>query len=396
MALEQMSPVPILLMVRELGSGGIERDVTKLARGLDRSRFTPFVATYRPTGIRSEELIRAGIPILHLQVSSFKSPRFIATAVQLGRFIRRQRIKIVHAFDSTAILGVPLARLLRVPAILTSTLGHRALLDDRTRQQFRITDHLADAIVVNCNAMRNHLIDDFSIDAERIRLCYNGVDTKEFYPSEPARADLPGITAEDVVIGTVCVLRPEKGLEVLQEAFAKARRSFPHVKLLIVGSGPQLDVMNRNSKRLGIDDASVMLPTVRDVGPVVRAMDIFVSSSHSEAFSNSILEAMASGCCVIASRVGGTPELVTDGQTGALFNVGDVDQLAHRLVELIQDSSLRKALGTKAAEFAADKLNIDIALRRSMEIYDDLLRRKTLLRQPLVSSNEKSFDWNYR
>jgi L-malate glycosyltransferase len=168
------------------------------------------------------------------------------------------------------------------------------------------------------------------------------------------------------------------------------------VKLLIVGSGPQLDVMNRNSKRLGIDDASVMLPTVRDVGPVVRSMDIFVSSSHAEAFSNSILEAMASGCCVIASRVGGTPELVTDGQTGALFNVGDVDQLAHRLVELIQDSSLRKALGTKAAEFAADKLNIDIALRRSMEIYDDLLRRKTLLRQPLVSSNEKSFDWNYR
>ena len=176
------NPVPILLMVRELGSGGIERDVTKLAIGLDRSRFTPYVATYQPNGVRHDDLKRAEVPVIHLQISSFKSPKLISTAVEFGRFIRKQRIGIVHAFDSTAVFGVPLARFLRVPVVLASTLGHRALLDRKTRKQFQFTDRLVDAIVVNCNAMRDHLIKDFSIKSDHIELCYNGVDTRSFIP----------------------------------------------------------------------------------------------------------------------------------------------------------------------------------------------------------------------
>jgi glycosyltransferase involved in cell wall biosynthesis len=373
-------------MVRELGSGGIERDVTKLAVGLDRSRFTPYVATYQPNGIRQGELKRAEVPVIHLQVSSFKSPKLISTAVEFGRFIRKQRIRIVHAFDSTAVFGVPLARFLGVPVVLASTLGHRALLDRRTRRQFQFTDRLVDAIVVNCKAMREHLIKDFSISGDRIELCYNGVDTKEFHPSKVAVAKPNCVAGANVVIGTVCVLRPEKGLEILQEAFAKAHRTFPHTKLLIVGSGPELEKLKRNSARLSIEDACTVMPAVSEVAPFMQAIDIFVSSSYSEAFSNSILEAMASGCCVVGSRVGGTPELITDRESGLLFTTGDAEELAQRLVELIQDATLRRTLGNKAAEFAARTLNMEIAARRTMEIYDDVLCRKTLLGHPVISS----------
>ena len=196
------NPVPILLMVRELGSGGIERDVTKLAISLDRSRFTPYVATYQPNGVRHDELKRAEVPVIHLQISSFKSPKLISTAVEFGRFIRKQRIGIVHAFDSTAVFGVPLARFLRVPVVLASTLGHRALLDRKTRKQFQFTDRLVDAIVVNCNAMRDHLIKDFSIKSDHIELCYNGVDTREFHPVAVAK---PNRANAKLVIQTVCV-----------------------------------------------------------------------------------------------------------------------------------------------------------------------------------------------
>ena len=137
----------------------------------------------------------------------------------------------------------------------------------------------------------------------------------------------PNRAAAKLVIGTVCVLRPEKGIEILQEAFAKIHRSLPQTKLLIVGSGPELEKIKRNSARLSIEGDCMVMPAVSKVAPFLRAIDIFVSSSYSEAFSNSILEAMASGCCVVGSRVGGTPELITDRESGLLFTAGDAGEL---------------------------------------------------------------------
>jgi glycosyltransferase involved in cell wall biosynthesis len=375
-------PIPIALMVRELGSGGIERDVTKLALGLDRTRFTPYVVSYQANGFRHEELRRADVPILQLRVSSFKSPAVLSRAVEFAWFLKRQRIAILHAFDSTAVFGVPLARLVGVPAVLASTLGHRSLLDQRTRRQFRFVDCLVDTVVVNCKAMREHLVRDFSIPGHRIELCYNGVDTKEFHPPRLPATRPACVAGATLVVGTVCVLRPEKGLEILQEAFAKARRFFPDIRLLIVGSGPELERVERNSARLGIGDACFVIPAVPEVAPLLHCIDIFVSSSHSEAFSNSILEAMASGCCVVASRVGGTPELITDRERGLLFTAGDAAELERKLVELIADPTLRTKLANSAAEFAARSLNVDKNISRAMGIYDAVLCRKKAAKSP--------------
>jgi len=370
-------PAPVLLMVRELGSGGIERDVTKLDIGLDRLRFTPYVATYKLGGLRYEELKKGGIPIVHLPVSSLKSPKAILTALRFGSFLRGKKIRLLHAFDASGIFGVPLARLLSVPAILMSTLGHRGLLDPRTRRQFKLTDNLVDAIVVNCEAMRDHLMNDFSLRAERIELCYNGVDTREFFPLQEPKPD--PVSGAFLVIGTICVLRPEKALHVLQEAFARVQHLDPTMKLLIVGSGSELPRLQENSRRLGLENSCIFLPATQQVAKLLHAMDVFVSCSSSEAFSNSILEAMACGCCVVASRVGGTPELIEDEDRGLLFASGNADELAQKLLRVLQDLRLRKKLGARAAEFAATKLNIEIAVQRTTEIYETLLYRKRAL-----------------
>lgn len=264
-----------------------------------------------------------------------------------------------------------------MPAILTSALGHRELLDRRTLQQVAFIDRLSDAVVVNCKAMRKHLMEDFSVPNDRIELCYNGVDTTEFYPAAAPKP--PPLADASIVIGTVCVLRPEKSLEVLQDAFAKVCHLIPGSKLLIVGDGPERQKLLANSLRTGIHDASVFLPAVSSVAPLMRAMHIFVSSSRSEAFSNSILEAMACGCCVIGSRVGGTPELITDGESGLLFSPGDANELAEKLLYLVQNPAVRKRLGAAASEFATQKLNIQIAIARTMEIYTTILERKHVL-----------------
>jgi glycosyltransferase involved in cell wall biosynthesis len=361
-------PVPVLLTVRELDCGGIERDVTKIALKIDRSRFEPHVASYQAEGMRFEELTRASIPFLHVPVSSLKSPGALSAAMRIRRYIRDHEIRLVHAYDSSVVFVAPIARVLGVPAVLSSTLGNRNLLDARTRRQVRWTDRIVDTIVVNCEAMRRHMIDDEHVCGERIALCYNGVDTAQFYPVA-ARKPAP-VADASLVIGAVSVLRPEKALDLLQEAFACVRHRKPGMKLVIVGSGPELPKLEANSQRLELQDDCVFVPATSSVAQYLRAFDIFVSCSRSEAFSNTILEAMACGCGVVGSRVGGTPELIGEDEHGLLFQPGDVGDLAAKLTTLIENESVRHEFGRLAAEFARKTLSIKIAAGRMAEIYE--------------------------
>jgi len=369
-------PIPILLTVRELNLGGIERDVTQIALKIDRSRFEPHVASYQSEGMRFEELRRAGVPFLHLPFTSLKSPTAVSAALRMRRYIRKNEIQVVHAYDTSAVFVAPIARALRVPAVLSSTLGDRNLHDARTRRQVRWTDKIVDAVVVNCEAMRRHMMDDEHMDSQRIELCYNGVDTTQFYPAA-ARKPAP-IEDASFVIGAVCALRPEKALDLLQEAFARVRHLKPGMKLLIVGSGAELSKLEANSRRLGIQEDCVFVPATRSIPQFMRSFDIYVSCSRSEAFSNTILEGMACGRVVVGSRVGGTPELIGDDERGFLFQPGDAADLAEKLAMLIGNEPLRNAFGTRGAEFARKKLSIEVAAGRMAEIYELVLRRKAL------------------
>jgi L-malate glycosyltransferase len=368
--------IPILLAVRELNLGGIERDVTQIALKIDRSRFEPHVASYQSEGMRFDELRREGVPFLHLPVTSLKSPTAVSAALRMRRYIREHGIQVVHAYDSSAVFVAPIARALRVPAVLSSTLGNRDLHDARTRRQVRWTDKIVDTVVVNCEAMRRHMINDEHMAAERIELCYNGVDTAHFYPAA-GRKPWP-VAGASFVIGAVCVLRPEKAIDLLQEAFARVRHLKSGMKLIIVGSGQELDRLEANSRRLEIQEECVFVPATRSVPQFLRAFDIFVSCSRSEAFSNTVLEGMACGLAVVGSRVGGTPELVGDDERGLLFQSGDAGDLAEKLATLIGDERLRREFGTRAAEFARKNLSIEIAAKRMAEIYELVLCRKKL------------------
>jgi L-malate glycosyltransferase len=250
----------------------------------------------------------------------------------------------------------------------------------RTQQLLRVSDYMADAVVVNCEAMRQYMINDEGMVASRVELCYNGVVTAEFYPVENAvRPDV--VASASLVIGTVCVLRPEKDLQLLEEAFARVRHLKTGMKLLIVGSGPDLEKLQDNAARLGITDAMVFVPATRDVANWLRAMDIFVLPSYSEAFSNSLLEAMACGCSVVGSRVGGTPELIgANEERGFLFESRNAEDLAKKLSLLITDDGLRRALASRAACFAREDLSSEIAAQTTAAIYDKLLERKTGLK----------------
>lgn len=375
---EAIAHYGLLIMVRELDLGGIERDAVRIAIGLKGSRFHTHVASFNNHGIRFDELRKSGIPFLHLPLKSLLSYGAVDAAIRLRRYLRRHRIRIVHAFDASASFAVPVARALGIPVVLASQLGSRDLMDPRSRKWMRFTDHIVDKVVVNCEAMRRHLIEDERVPPGLIELCYNGVDTAEFHPYPGIKPTLPGLGDTSLIIGSVCVLRPEKALHLLQQAFARVRHMDLGMKLVIVGDGPELPRLKANSARLGITDSSLFLPATNEVPRILHALDIFVSCSSSEAFSNAVLEAMTSGCAVIGSRVGGTPELIGEDQRGLLFRSGDVEDLAEKLATLIRDSGLRRDLGRRAAEHASRTWSIEAACARITEIYMDLLDKKRI------------------
>lgn len=362
--------VPVLLMGRELGAGGTERQLTEVAKCLDRSRWTPHVACFRDGGIRAHELRAAGVPIVQLPVHSFLSPSVFSGARYLGRYLRDHGIRITHTFDMpTNIFGTVAARMQGCPVVLSSQRSYRSLRKPQERLLLRLTDRIVDGIVVNCEAMKRHLLEDEKIAADRVHVCLNGIDLARF-PHEP-RSRRPELASAETVIGTVCVLRPEKGLNTLIEAFARLGRQ--DVRLVIVGSGPVLADLQSLSRQLGVDP--LFVPATADVGSWLRSMDIFVLPSLSEALSNALMEAMASGCCPVASRVGGNPELVQPGETGMLFEASHTGELAEVLERLTANPDLRRQFAESAVRLIMSRFTVAASVRRMGEIYTAMLDR---------------------
>lgn len=365
---------PLLLLARELHQGGSERQMTEIALGLDRARFEPHVGTFHPQGIRGKELCMAGVPVIHFPVYSFRSPAALAGAWQLTRYIRSHNIHLVHSFDAPlTVYAMSVVRYLTSAVAVSSQRGHRDLTP-KLRRLVRWTDHIVDGIVVNCENMKSHLIQDEHVPERLVHVCYNGIDLQQFCPALSIRP--PSLPEEALVIGAVCALRPEKGLLTLVDAFARVRPLRAQMKLVVVGSGPVLPELQTRAKEAGVLADCVWEPTTPDVARWFRAFDIFVLPSLTEALSNSLMEAMACGCPVIASDVGGNPELVGDGERGILFEPRNVSALAEALRRLIEDPSLRSTLGSIGRRFIQDGFSRAASANRMAEIYEELIARR--------------------
>jgi glycosyltransferase involved in cell wall biosynthesis len=363
-----MKRTPVLLMARELNLGGTERQLTEIARSLDRTRFEPHAGCFRAEGLRSDELREAGVPVARFPAASFLSPSLLGAARGMGAYVRRHGIGVVHTFDVPMnLFGVPVARMFGVPRVIASQRAHRGLTPGIRRHLLRITDQIADAIVVNCLSVRRELVEEERVPAARVHVCYNGVDTSVFRPqAAPRPASLDGAC---LVIGIVCALRPEKDLGTLLRAFAEVKRMRPGLRLVLVGSGPERANVESLARELGLGEACVVEPATSRVADWLRAIDIFVLPSLSEALSNSLMEAMACGCCAVASRAGGNPELVSHGSTGLLFEPGDAAGLAAALRLLTENEELRTGMGRAAARRIHDEFSLEASARAMGEIY---------------------------
>ncbi len=367
-------PVPVLLACHTLGPGGTERQMTEMAKHLDRERFTPHVMAFHPEGFRAQELRAAGVPVTRLPVRSLRDTSVVSGALVLRRYLREHNIRIVHPFDyPTVTFMTPLARWFGIPVVLGSSRGERALFPSFYQRALRWTDGLVDGIVVNSPFCAQELETVYGVSRARIHLAPNGVDTDRFQPGpRHVPAELAGAS---LVIGTVSVLRAEKSIETLIDAFILVADHHPGWRLLIAGGGDHEAALRQRAAPLTAVGRCVFLPSSHDVAPYYRALDIFVLPSLSEAFSNALLEAMATGVCAIASSAGGNPYIVREGDNGCLFPPGDSVALRAHLERLGTDEPLRHRLAFAARQEAEQRYSLKAAADRLSEIYAGFLKK---------------------
>jgi len=364
--------IPVLLMARSLGPGGSERQMAAAALSLNRGRFLPHVACVEG-GFHLDAIEHAGIPVLKLPLTSFQNRSCALSILRLIRFIRSRRIRLVHPYDHTlTLLGIPVAAGCPGVVALSSQRGYFDVIPTNHLRLLHLAHRLANGIVVNCEAVRRQMVERHGYRKGKIAVCYNGLDTAHFSPG--ARRRLEQLEGARLVVGLVCVLRLEKNVAMLLEAFARVKQSRQGLRLLIAGSGPEEQNLKTRARQLGIAADTLFVPSTADVARMLYSIDVFVHPSRSEALPNSVMEAMGCGCAVIASDVGGCAEIIQPDDNGWLFPNGDAAALTRLLAQAVDDTALRQRAAARGSLSIRERFSIPASVRRLEEIYGSFLK----------------------
>lgn len=368
---DQPKLLKLMLLTVGLGLGGTEGQVLEIASRLDRARFAVIVCCLKGEGIIARELRERGVRVVAL---GGRGKFDIRTLAKLFSLIRAERPDVIHAFLFWAnLLSRVFGKLLRVPVLISSYRGvdvwkrwHRVLAD-------RVTSRWAQVMTCCSDAVRRVAFSQVLGDETKFITIHNGVDVDRFNGQTALTKHDLGLHEDLPVIGTVCRLyEPTKGIAVLLEAVAKLteQAASPCCQLLIVGEGPAFGKFRDLGVRLGIDRWVVFAGARRDIPRVLPLMEIFVLPSLYEGFGIAIIEAMAAGRPVIATAVGGIPEIVVHGETGLLVPPGDPIALAAAIRSLISDSKRALSFGARGRKRVHDKFSIEMVVRRHEELYE--------------------------
>jgi L-malate glycosyltransferase len=343
--------IPVAVFLTSFHPGGTERQMTELVRRLDRRRFDVHVACFHREGAWLS-LVDEHATITAFPIHGFARPATLGQVMAFARWCRARRIAVLQACDLYAnTFALPAAALASVPVRVGS---RRELNPDKSRGQIalqRWAYRCAHRIVANSSAATRQLESE-GIDRRRVAMIPNGVDLDRY-------ADRGRIRSIHRVI-TVANLRREKGHIALLDAAASLVRTHPALTFSVVGDGPLRADLEARARDLNLDGRVSFLGHRDDVPALLAQADLFVLPSQSEAFPNSVLEAMASGLPVVARAVGGLPDLVEHGRTGVLVQEETSAALGAAIDELVRRPERATALGIAArasvARFSFDRM----------------------------------------
>jgi glycosyltransferase involved in cell wall biosynthesis len=362
-----MLPRPIAFFSPELVSGGTQRHVLEVLRLIDRSRFTPIVVSAKGRGPLGAVVRAAGVELVELELGpSMMSRDFLRCVREATDVLRARRVAVVQYFEWRAgLIAIAAARRAggcRLVAARRSVPKERGM----QRALAELVVRVADRIVVNAEMLRPS-----GGAGQRTDVIPSGVDTDRFAPGRDRAAAQARLRLEPgtIVVGTVGRLEPRKGTDTLLDAVAALRDEHPHVALVVVGEGPLRAELVARAARLGIGSRVQFLGDRADVDEVLAALDLFVLPSRTEGMSNALLEAMAMALPVVATAVGGTPEVLADGRSGLLVPADDPAAMAAAIRRVLVDPNRGRGFGESARAVVEERYGARSMVRRLEEIY---------------------------
>jgi glycosyltransferase involved in cell wall biosynthesis len=364
----------VLTLVDRLGIGGAETIAARIALGLDPARFDRLVCVTRHTDPDVvAEAVAAGVRVLAL---GRRSRWDVWRWLPLVTLLRRDRVDILHAhmFGSN-LWGSLLGRLARVPVIIAHEHGSDTACRPVRRFLRGMIARRADMVVAVSEAERRRLVVTEGISADKVRVILNAIPPLST-PSGDVRAEL-GIPIDAPVVATVTVVRPEKALASLLRAAALLVPEISGLRVLVAGTGPRSEIekLERLMRDLRLESSVRLLGRRADVPDVLAAADVAVLCSDREGRPLSLMEYMAAGKAIVATRVGGVPELVEHGVHGVLVPPRDVNALARAIRELLGDPRRRAELGRGARERQQAELDLRAMVERVECLYEELASR---------------------
>jgi len=387
-----MSTIRLLKFVAAFGWGGTERQFVNLGLGLDPARFAVHFGCLRRFGVMLDPLEAAGVPVFNYDVTSFRDVRAIAAQWRLARDIRRLGIEIVHTYGvSSNLFAIPAARLAGA-RVVASIRDMGVYLSSPQRIAQRWVCKVADHVSGNADAIKDWLVAD-GYDRDRITVIPNGIDLSGFTgPAQNKRLHLDlGLTAETPLVAVLGRISRLKGLEDFIAAAAVVARRFPAARFLIIGEpsftsrgreilvdGTYEKELTRLAESLGVQTRVIFTGFRPDVQQILPELAISVLPSLSEGLSNTLLESMAAGIPVVATRVGGTPEVVQDSENGLLVPSRDPAALAEAICRLLNAPELATQLGDAARRRIIERYSMPLLVENTSRIYEGILKRGSL------------------
>lgn len=380
-----MREAPLIChLVYRLDYGGLENGIVNLINALPPARWRHKIVCFAGHSDFSRRL-RGDVEIIDCPKQPGQDPGLY---LRLWRLFRTLKPAIVHTRNLSTLEAQAAAWAARVPVRIHGEHGHDVHDLDNTRRRYRTMRRVFAPLITHfitvSRLLEQYLVSDIHVAPAKITRICNGVDTERFQPRrDPTRqvlADAPFDPRDRLVIGTIGRMQAVKDQPTLARAFVELLRAKPEwrarVALVMIGDGPLRDDVARILDAAGCADLAWLPGTRGDTPELLNAFDVFVLPSLAEGISNTILEAMATGLPVIATDVGGNPELVLPGSTGVLVPRGDPAALARALADYVGDPARIARHGVEARERACRELSLDRMITQYDQVYSSQLERR--------------------
>ena len=364
----------------DLFFGGANLSLFHIIKRLDRSLYEPVVVCPSWASLGEElECLGVEVEMVPMQPAGRVRgvPKLLVACVpairQLQRIMREREIDLVHVNTSANICGAIAARLLGLPVVWHV----REMMWRRFIRWviFRLVLTCSTKVICVSEAVKQAVLAGAKVPDDKFSVIYNGVELAEYDRPVDRQNTLTelGISHDRIVVGTIGWLGPDKGIDVFLEAAASVAESMPETVFLIVGGGAWESDLKRLAHRLQLEDKTYFTGWRRDVVPLYQIMDLVVLPSRSEGFGKALIEGMAARKPVVATRVGGIPEIVVDQETGILVPVDDPKALAEAILSLLQGQTRMVKLGEMGRRRVEQMFTWDMSVAKVEKVYAEVL-----------------------